>query len=63
MGRSESRECAGAPGKKHFLFPTGLNMEEYEPRVVKSYHMEPESEVNIVGGRVRWKSFVSNAFI
>lgn len=46
MGTSESRGWAGAPGKKHFLFPTGLNVGEYKPTVVRGHHMEPDSDIN-----------------
>lgn len=35
-------ECAGAPGEELFLFSTRLNVREYEPRVVRRQHMEPE---------------------
>lgn len=35
-------ECAGALGEEHFLFSIRLNVRVYEPRVVRSQHMEPE---------------------
>lgn len=58
------QRCAGAPGKKYFLFSSKLNKGDTKPRVVRSHHMGPENELNTVGGRVkRWRIFYLNAFI